>query len=437
MLNIIPSVPSSLKRFSKNFRDLLNKSELENFQIYTFGLYLELKRKNLQAIDNCRVKKNYPSLHHFLSESPWNEEKVNERRIDLIQKDRRTRTSPKGALIIDDTGCKKTGIYTEGAAIQYLSSEKHLVNCNTVVTSHYIDEKKGIPINLSPYVPADKFEEEKASSEFHTKIELAKFLIRDAVRKGIQFREVLFDSWYFCRELAEFCESYHFHWFSSLKENTVLYRKRTRGKVKKVKKRGKKRIRRYPKRKKKLTVKELVEDLSPFYFQQIVKLQKDGKEQIRYIYGANFQVSPLKGTQRVVISKPNPYTTNMGEIDVYVTDDLSLTDREIVLHASRRSKIDEFYRDIKDNLGFDQYQVRSLRAIKRHWYLVFLAYTYLKISNLKGAFQRVFKANVSLDTFGDLLRAFRKVSFIYFSRWLQNHYNVLFRYLQVKEPVFT
>ena len=45
MLNIIPSVPSSLKRFSKNFRDLLNKSELENFQIYTFGLYLELKRK--------------------------------------------------------------------------------------------------------------------------------------------------------------------------------------------------------------------------------------------------------------------------------------------------------------------------------------------------------------------------------------------------------
>jgi len=61
------------------------------------------------------------------------------------------------------------------------------------------------------------------------------------------------------------------------------------------------------------------------------------------------------------------------------------------MHQDAGRKIEDFYRDAKDNLGFDQYQVRSLKVIKRHWYLVFLAYTFLKMSKLKGVFQRVFK----------------------------------------------
>ena len=126
----------------------------------------------------------------------------------------------------------------------------------------------------------------------------------------------------------------------------------------------------------------------------------------------------------------------MDKIDVYVTDNLSLGDKEIVLHISRRWKIEDFYRDAKNKLGFDQYQVRSLKEIKRHWYLVFLAYTFLKMSKLKGAFQRVFKLDVNLNTLGDLLRAFRKLSFLYFCRWLKDHHDVLLEYLQVKEPIF-
>lgn len=243
MLNIIHSVPPSLKRLSRNFRDICGSCELKNLQIYLFGLYLELKRKNLQAIDNCRIEGNYSSLHHFLSYSPWDEEKLNERRLKLIQKDRRTRTSPEGSLIIDDTGCKKTGTCTEGTGEQYLSSEKGVTRCSVVVTSHYADKRKDYPINLFPYVPAEKLKGKEYPFEFHTKIELAKFLIREAIRKGIQFKEVLFDNWYFCREIVKLCERYNVHWFSSLREDTIFYRKRTKKKVKKVKKRGKKRIR--------------------------------------------------------------------------------------------------------------------------------------------------------------------------------------------------
>jgi len=154
MLNIIHSIPPSIKRFSKNFEEIFGRYQLGNFQIYLSGLYLELKRKNLQAIDDLmrsRLKGNYDSLHYFLSRSPWDEEKVNERRLKLIQEDRLTRTTLRGAFIVDDTGCKKTGTHTEGAKPQRLGSEGRITNCNIVVTSHYVDEVKDFPIGRAPY----------------------------------------------------------------------------------------------------------------------------------------------------------------------------------------------------------------------------------------------------------------------------------------------
>ena len=113
--------------------------------------------------------------------------------------------------------------------------------------------------------------------------------------------------------------------------------------MKKVKRHGRKRIRRYHKVKEKLTVEELVVSLPSSCFTQMVKIYKDGKEQIRYIWGANFKVSFLNGIKRIVVSKPDPYTKNMGKIDVYVTNNLSLNDKEVVSHASRRWKIEDFY----------------------------------------------------------------------------------------------
>jgi len=74
-----------LRGFSKNFEEVLGKHQLKNFQVYLTGICLELKRKNLQTIDDCRLEDSYNSLHHFLSQSPWDEEKLNEKRLKLLQ----------------------------------------------------------------------------------------------------------------------------------------------------------------------------------------------------------------------------------------------------------------------------------------------------------------------------------------------------------------
>ena len=108
MLNIISTAPPSLQRFLENFKYLFTKPQFENFKVYSFGLQLELKRTNIQTIDACRPKSNYDSLHYFSTNSSWDEEKVNNRRIEITQKDNRTRSCRDGSSVIDDVACKKS-----------------------------------------------------------------------------------------------------------------------------------------------------------------------------------------------------------------------------------------------------------------------------------------------------------------------------------------
>ena len=96
MLNVISTIPPSLEKFLGEFKDLFIEPQFENFKIYPFGLQLELNRINIQTINECRPKSNYNSLHHFSTNSPWDEEKVNNQRIEIIQRDNRTRSGPDG-----------------------------------------------------------------------------------------------------------------------------------------------------------------------------------------------------------------------------------------------------------------------------------------------------------------------------------------------------
>lgn len=141
MLNIIYRIPDILRNYLDKFKDIFNRDiQYKNFSTYCNGLLLELKRTNIQTIDNARLDDDYQSLHHFMKDSPWDEKGMNTRRVDIMEEDKRTRSRPEGSLIIDDTSSKKSGKKTEGAKVQYCGVEGELKNCNVVVTSHYADQ---------------------------------------------------------------------------------------------------------------------------------------------------------------------------------------------------------------------------------------------------------------------------------------------------------
>jgi len=191
-------------------------------------------------------------------------------------------------LVIDDVACEKSKSATkiEAAKVQYAGSEKGLVNCNVVVTCYYVERRRDFPVNLSPYVPADEFEEGEDSPDFFTKIELGKKLVLDALEKGIQFKEALFDNWYLCQNFVSFIRDQRKDWISTLKSDDIIYQVNKSRRIRKKKHRTKKRG-------KEFTVEKLVNSLPPSYFQVITKVYKNGKEEKRYIWGANFRVQSL------------------------------------------------------------------------------------------------------------------------------------------------
>ncbi len=57
-------------------------------------------------------------LQFFLSESGWDAEAVNEKRLALLVSDPATAPHADGVLVIDDTGDRKAGTHTDHVARQ-------------------------------------------------------------------------------------------------------------------------------------------------------------------------------------------------------------------------------------------------------------------------------------------------------------------------------
>ena len=79
--------------------------------------------------------------------------------------------------------------------------------------------------------------------------------------------------------------------------------------------------------------------------------------------------------------------------------------------------LEVFYRDVKQNLGLEEYQVRKGRGAIIHWHLVFTAYTLLALlrRSLRGTMGRL---GWVLDTLGDVCRWVKRQCFRRLVDWL-------------------
>jgi DDE superfamily endonuclease len=135
-------------------------------------------------------------LQFFLSESTWDHERVNQRRIELLLQDPATRPHEQGVLVIDDTGDRKAGTATAHVARQYLGSLGKTDNGIVAVTSLWADERVYWPAHVTPYTPAGRLPKGKTDPGFRTKPQLAAALVQAARQAQIAFRAVVADCVY-------------------------------------------------------------------------------------------------------------------------------------------------------------------------------------------------------------------------------------------------
>jgi SRSO17 transposase len=106
-----PRPPAPTVKFVDEYCQLYQNlfPEVRSFEAFKYlhmGCISDIKRKTLPEIGKIVGLDNHQSLHHFLTESPWNVKELRRQRLELILYLLQGRPI---ILIIDETGDKKKG----------------------------------------------------------------------------------------------------------------------------------------------------------------------------------------------------------------------------------------------------------------------------------------------------------------------------------------
>ena len=356
------------------------------------------------------VEVTYHKLHHFLTEAPWSADKINERRLEVMNKCTQTRISRGFSLIVDDSGHRKSGNFTAGVGRQYVGEIGKTDNGNVVVTTNLYDGKKSLPLDIELYQHATSLAKGKKDPEFKKKPELALNLINRSLERGYRPGIVLIDSAYgnntsFLVEL----EKKNLKYIGGIAKNRNILVKTKSKNLEKIR------------------LDEYTKWLSSEEFKEI----RINTEKPRTVWVAiiEVEISKLIGQRKIAIVMNAPIFEDADDIDYLITNVESeiVTPQWIVDTYSERNWVEVFYREAKGWLGLKEYQVRDKKSLKRHFILVFCAYTFILWHKLTGGLRRRW-ANKPLNTFPEALQAFRTAISYRFVQWLNQNKDVFIAY---------
>src|SRR5919201_6720724 len=114
-----PAAPGPLEGYAARFDDLFTHvAQRRGFREYLAGLLAPRERnKTLTALAGAEpvAGAQHPAvqrLQFFLTESTWDAEALNARRLELLLADPATAPHDAGVLVVDDTGDRKDGTKT-------------------------------------------------------------------------------------------------------------------------------------------------------------------------------------------------------------------------------------------------------------------------------------------------------------------------------------
>jgi SRSO17 transposase len=362
-----PTAPTTeaIDQFCAHFDDLFVRYEERTaLRHYLIGLLLPREHnKTLVELAAIVPGANRQGLHHFIHDAPWDAAALNRRRLDKWQAHPFLSPHPQGVLIIDETGDPKRGSRIVLAAQQYLGKVGHVANGVVAVTSHWADGSRHVPLGVKPYRPASRLPQGRKDAAFHTKPELAWQLIAEAQAAGIPFRLVVADAVY--GESAQL----EAHLYTA-KIPYVMSLRPSHGTWQEVEDAA------HPPA---FTPAEAAQRLPAAAWQRTVHYDSHGKQLIRYVAELELGTSygPTKDV-RLIAATLDPATLK-PESTWYLATSLppgEASAAQVYALYRLRDWSEHYYKPVKHELGWADYQLRPERAIVRHWQLVLLAYTF-------------------------------------------------------------
>ncbi|WP_200960965.1 IS701 family transposase [Noviherbaspirillum sp. Root189] len=360
-----PAAPGPLEDYAVQFDSLFHSlAQRRCFRTYLAGLLAPRDRaKTLNALAGAEPVVQAQSapvqqMQFFLSESNWDANRIAQRTLQLLLAEPVIAPTTDGVLVIDDTGDRKDGCATDHVARQYLGSVGKIDNGIVAVTTLWANEQRYYPLHVVPYTPQCRLPGGKQDPAFHTKPRLALDLVERAKATGIAFEAIVADSAYGDnRPFVRVLNARH-----------LPYVLAHSGKI----------GRGWAPSHLAHSFEDAARELPLRSWQRIVRRFRDGHTQrwwaaelTLFKYGPH---GPIRAICATTDRRTLPDLTTW-----YLTTTLSEEKAplaEVVRLYGLRNWIEQSYKQMKDELGWADFMVRSDLAIRRHWTLVCCAFAF-------------------------------------------------------------
>lgn len=390
----LSGVRARLDRFLSDLVESMGRSERRHWaHIYIQGLLLDGQRKSVQPIAERIAGADEQALNQFLNQSPWEVVEIQRKMAERMKDD----GEEPIFWAIDETSFPKAGEHSVGVARQYCGALGKIANCQVAVSIHWSQGAVSWPVSWRLFLPEewiyDRERREQAripdGTSYCTKQALALDLIGQAQQWRLPAGIVLADSAYgndfdFRQELR----AQRLRYAVAVEPRTVVWLKDPAVALPKPNRTG--RPRQHPRK----------DDLPPVHSLQEVahglaartwrtvtwRTGTKGPMQSRFAlvkvwaaHGWTSQQHPERQPEWLLVEWSKDAAEPSDYWMLWNPDTDSAPALRAAVRAARgRWKIEQDYRELKDELGLDHFEGRGWLGWHHHVTLVSLAFAFLR-----------------------------------------------------------
>jgi DDE superfamily endonuclease len=342
------------------FGDLFaNAPQRRHFAEYLTGLMIAQRKTILGIHDEFARTTDQSCLNRFLTEAPWDVEDLNQRRLDLLQKDPSTRYSDQGVIPLDNTLIDRDGLLIPDAGWYWdHAEERHKIAQDYLFVNYVCTSGKHYPLEFRLFRKEEVCKALKESFRNHTV--LACELIDWVCDRQIP-GDFAMDSYFTNAEILN-----HIHgrtdplgrprgYVGDLKSNRNVEWK---GRIQKVS--------------------EVAAGIAAADRKEL----RIGDDR-QWYFTVTLRIPGVRHKVRIVILWR--YRNDAQPSKILVTNRITWEVSRIVrVYRRRWTGTETFHRDGKQQLGLGDCQLRDLQGQTRHMYLVMVAYSLLMIQLKQG-----------------------------------------------------
>lgn len=391
----IVEFPQIVQDALRDFGDLLpNEPQRRHFAEYLTGLYVAARKTVAGIHSEFAEITDQSCLNRFFRDADWDVDQINQRRLELLQKDPSTRYHNQGVIAIDNVLIDHHGEYIQDTGWFWDHAEERYKIAHDYLFVNYVcTSGKHYPLEFRRFQKEDLCE--CLEVPFRTHTDLCCELIDWVCARDIP-GAFTFDSYFTNAEILNRIHAKKLRsgesraYVGSLQFNRKLEYK---GRLVKAS--------------------ELAAGIAP----AIRKAMTEGNTK-QWYFTCSLHIPDVKHKVRIVIIWSNREDTQARII--LVTNRVQWEASRIVrVYRHRWTGTETFHRDGKQQLGMGDCQLRDSQGQTRHMYLVMLAYSLLmKQLRQNHVYDWAFQ---KLTTIGEACRAMLRETLRKTLTWAMDH----------------